>query len=297
MCPMGVDRPTLTRQISLTRSRRNNMSELVRANRISVMVAEGLTIAKLWRTHKMVAEIAMTDAMGQGFVADPTVNATAQRELFRAWIGINAPKFGVKYDPTDNRTDANQFPSKYTDGQLVTEWAIKIVENDLREWATKMGKEFNQEITMIEASAEILVPTTITKSGKAVNSQYGNGNWAYCTIPVTATFDTNGVQGYVTMTVELVSGQMKKPGNIADLGFTYTGFKTELLKDLKSALPVIEKVSVSKSKPVVADETTPNPVEVEMMAVEIPAKPKKTRKSKKKTDSEGSAEILAIIAE
>lgn len=264
------------------------MSELVRANRISVQTTEGTTIAKLWRTHKMIGEIPMTDAMGQGFVVDGTVNATAQRELFRAWVGINAPKFGIKYDPTDNRADANQFPSKYTDGQMVTEWALKIIEADLKEWALKMGKEFNQEIVMTDASAELLIPTTKTKSGKDVNPQYGNGNWAYCTIPVTATFETNGVQGYVTMTVELVSGQMKKPSNIADLGFTYTGFKTELLKDLKPALPVIEKVVVSKEKPVVAPIV---PTEKKAKSPKTP----KTPKSKKKTDSEGSKEILAII--
>lgn len=41
------------------------------------------------------------------------------------------------------------------------------------------------------------------------------------------------------MVVELVSGQLKKPSNIGDLGYTYTGFKTELLKDIQGYLPKV----------------------------------------------------------
>ena len=134
------------------------MSELVRANRISVQVTEGAVLGRYWKTHKVVAEVTMVQAITKGYVMDTTVNATAQRELFRAWLGKYAGLFDVNYDPTDNRADTNKYPSKYTDDGMLTEWAIKIVQEDMKGLASKMSTEYKQDIIQAECTVDDIEP-------------------------------------------------------------------------------------------------------------------------------------------
>jgi hypothetical protein len=263
---------------------------LERANRISVQTTDEGIIATYWRTHKKVGIITVVEAMAEGFVADPTLNKTATRELFRVWMCNNADRFGIKYDPADNRQPTNIFPSKYTSDDLLTEWSKKIVINDIFDWTNKVAEEY-KSVVIVTSNIDTDNPLEVTnRNGKDVSPKYGNGNWAYATIPVTATVQViegeNANEGYVTMMVQLVSGQMKKPTNIGEGGYNYTSYKEELLKDIKGFLPVKEDKKDGKGK----SKDDPKPSEagpiidkVAETVTEEP-KPKKERKSRTKKD-------------
>lgn len=268
--------------------------ELVRSNRVSVQKVGDVDVARFWKTHKVVKEVTTTDATGKGYTPDTTLNATAQRELFRQWVCKNAGSFGIQYDPQDRREDANKFPSKYTSDELLMEWACKIVTGDIQEWTGKVAEEYKAVLAIKEITADTPMEI-VTRNGKSVTPKYGNGNWSYATVDVTATIqvidgDTTN-EGYVTIMVELVSGQMKKPSRIGDSTYTYTAYKTELLKDIQGFLPSKD----SKAETKVEESNEPPKDET---PVETPKK-RRTRKSKKDqiTDEQAIDKVDEILGE
>lgn len=223
-----------------------------RANRCTVQANKEGYVARFWRTHKELKTVTDTQAQTQGYTPDANLNSTAQRELYRAWVCKNAGLFGVEYDPEDRRTAQNMFPSKYDSDAVLNMWAVKIVGEDIQEWIGKIRGEYKVPMTITGIEADEIVPM-VARKGKPVQAKYGNGNWAYATIPVVATVEIADKEskpqyGYVTMNVELVSGQLKKPSHIGENGYTFTGFKTELLKDIEQYLPKTEKESKTESK-------------------------------------------------
>jgi Sec-independent protein translocase protein TatA len=166
------------------------------------------------------------------------MNKTAEREAFRMWVCENAGTFDIEWDPADRRSTTNTLPAKYTSDALLADSARLLIGPDVDEWMGKLQEAYPTlqiTLTALQADTEEIVPVTNYK-GRGVTARYGNGNWAYAEVPVTATVgvvkgDTT-TEGYVTMDCTLVSGQLKKPSHIGDLGYTMTGFKTELTKDI-----------------------------------------------------------------
>lgn len=213
-----------------------------RANRISVQPTETGFKAIFHRTHKVLGEV---NSENTTWEAMKGINRSAQRELFRLWICEHSTEYGYTYDAEDRRESENLFPSRYESEDMVKEWASKIVKADIEEWTAKTADEYKTELHLVSVNAEDIKPVTFSKSGKEVKAQYNNGNWAWADISVVTTVGMGAIKedgtcdsyGWVTMSVSLVSGQLKKPTEIGDLGYTFTGFKTELNKDLGMKTP------------------------------------------------------------
>jgi len=229
------------------------MNELVRANKVTIQVADNGYKAVFHRTHKIVAEVLSENTP---WIANTKMNKVAQKEMFRIWIMENADKYEVSYDAVDRREDSNRMPSKYTSETELQVWACNLVTADIQGWTSKMAEDLKVAVTLKGISADEVVPVTV-HNGKEVISQYGTGTWAYCTIPVTVTVLHGEVEGYVSMNVALVSGQMKKPVAIGDLGYTFTGFKTEAMKDLETSIKVEQALAT--------EGTTPDGTSVELV--------------------------------
>ena len=222
-----------------------------RANRISVQANDqGGYTAKFHRTHKLIIEVQSQDTT---YLATPGMNKTADREMFRIWICDHATEYGIQWDPADRRTESNTLPAKYTNDGLLKTSAESLVLPDIQGWLAKLT-ESQQDTHPILVGVETDSITPVTEyKGRVVASKYGNGNWAYSTVKIIATVLVGDSEGYVSMDVSLVSGQLKKPSNIGDLGYTYTGFVTELAKDFPSL--IAKKVEIPTTTPPV--EPTP----------------------------------------
>ena len=266
-------------------------SPLERANRVSVQSSSisDAWKAVFWRTHKKIKEVLSRETKFD-ISALKDMNGTAKREAFRSWICEHAEEYGIKYDPKDNRKPTSAFPSKYTSDELVQEWSQKIVAQDMQEWTTKIADEYKAILAIKAIQAEQPVPVT-ERNSKEVSPKYGNGNWAYATVPVTATIEViegeNTNEGYVTMAVELVSGQMKKPAIIGGNKYNYTSFKEELLKDIKEFLPAKEDAKAPKDKSPKGKKDKQTPSNSDKSAEKVTEKPEpKKRGRKKKSDSD-----------
>lgn len=237
-----------------------NMSKLiVRANRISVVIEEGVMVATFYRTHKKLGRV---DQFEAEYDMVDGVNSVAQKELFRQHIINNAMDLGYDYDPQDRRTDSNKVPSKYPTEELLGDTAVAMVTPDIQEWADKMG-DMVKSIT-----CDYIEPVTMSNNGKDVRPKYNNGNWAWATITVSATIMSHGEEIYVDMNCSLVSGQMKKPTKISDGGYNYTGFKAEVERQLTElGIQLVEEDKSHKEK---AKDT---PVEANEEAKEIIEEP------------------------
>lgn len=238
-----------------------------RANKVTVNITEQGFEAKFFKTHKHVATVQSADTI---FPINPQINKSAQRELFRLWICENASIYGVNWKPEDMRQDGNKMPNKYDSDQLLMTTAVNLVKGDILEWADKK----KEQIQVTDIQADHIVPVTDHK-GKLVSSKYGNGNWAYATVHIIVTVRNlqDDEEYYVTIACSLVSGQLKKPSNIGDGGYTMTGFFTELAKDIPSLTAKKEEVPAT-------DEVANEEVIEEVAETEKPVE-KKSRKAKK----------------
>lgn len=211
------------------------MNTLARANRVAVQTLEdGSFEARFFRTHKHISTINSKDT---AFTPNPDSNKTAQREQFREWVCTNGNLFGVSYDPDDKRIDDYKLPAKYTDDNVLSTASIQLITPDINKWVSEV-----QGLGLISIDVDQI--TEVTKSGKGtkVDSKYLNGNWAWASINIITTVKAQDTEGYVSMTVDLVSGQLKKPSAIGNGSYSMTGFKTEVLRDLGNLLiPKSEK--------------------------------------------------------
>ena len=71
-----------------------------------------------------------------------------------------------------------------------------------------------------------------------VSESYSNGKLKYATAEYPVAIAVNGAQANLTATVELVSGQLKKPRNMGDVVITMTGIKNFLVE--QGVLPKVE---------------------------------------------------------
>ena len=249
-----------------------NTSKLVRANKLTVKAGDnGNLVADLFRTHKHIATIRVEDT---GFVPNPDGTKSAIREDFRKFVAEHAADWGVDYDPTDRRTEANLRKAVYQTEADVIEDAIAMVTPDIETFVSKMPH--GDLVTTITISMESLTPKTQTSKGTDLtlmgieNGRYAsNGNLAWFDIEGLVTMKCGDTEIYQTIQMELVSGQLKK------FRMTQTQWNTETTKSLVEAGLVEEKPKAEKS----AKGKTPKAEEPKESKESKPAK--KSRKSNK----------------
>lgn len=302
----------------MAESRGINMSDtLVRANRVAVKVNGDGFIADFYRTHKIVGTVNSENTEWEA-PADAT-NKTASRESFRQYVITNAVGYGIEWKPEDMRASQNIRKAKYDNDQSLIDDAMPMI---LAEMQT-LTEKCKYGIEWGGLNHEDIVPLTHTGSGRDLSTmgiedgKYAkSGNWAWANVNFTSIFKYNKEECYIPVTMQLVSGQLKKVGmgiteftNRVKDEIINAGLATaEQLDPPKESKPKTKKSDTEeqesrpktkKSKPKTkkpADESVDvepiveDPV-IEESKVEEPAptpaeKPKRQRKSRAKKSAE-----------
>jgi hypothetical protein len=232
---------------------------LVRSNKVTAYwKGEGVAVGVFYRTHDKISEVASTDevVIATGFkFAEGTDEApiTAQQKLeaFKIFLTVNASTFGILYDPVDRRADEFKFPNKY-DASNVLEFSKKMLDKIIGE---SLEKVQNNVITNMVKAGHLAEGTQVQfgigDGTSEITESYGDGSIKYATVTYPVVFAVAGNNYETTGIVTVVSGQLKKPRELADtVAITMTGIKTLLIE--KGLLPKIEKPVATAE---VADET------------------------------------------
>lgn len=225
------------------------MSEvtLVRSNKVTAYwEGDGVAIGQFYRTHDKVLTVKSSDAdvANAGFVfpegtEEAPVTAQQKLEAFKTFLMTNAAVFGIQYDPVDRRADEFKFPNRY-DNENIIEYSGKILGSAMDSAVEKVNN--NVVANMIKSGH--LAEGTEVKFGIGdatvlVTEEYKNGGIKYADVVYPVAFAVDGVQVVTEATVQLVSGQLKKPRELKDTALTMTAIKAYLVDN--GLLPKIEK--------------------------------------------------------
>lgn len=237
------------------------MSELKRSNKITAYwEGDGVAVGVFYKTHDKIATVKSTDdaVIGTGFempagTEENPVTAAQKLEAFKTFLATNATAFGVQYDPVDRRDDAFKFPGSYdteTFGEYSKKMLAMTIESVLESvQANVIAKMIKNELLAKDST----VAYGIGDSTINVTESYSNGKLKYATAEYPVAIAVNGVQASLIATVELVSGQLKKPRNMGDVVITMTGIKNFLVE--QGVLPKVEpKAKKSADAEEVAEE-------------------------------------------
>lgn len=271
------------------------MSEqsLKRSNRVTAYWGgDGVAVGVYYRTHDKLLEKKSSDPdvaaagfkMPEGTEENPV---TAQDKLaaFKTFLQVNAAQFGIQYDPVDRRAEEFKFPNKY-DEATFTEYSKTMAERSIGETLEKVQKNVIGNLVKSDNLPEgSEINFAIGDGTISIKEAYANGNIKYAdaVYPVVLQLgDKDPVQ--TTCTVSAVSGQLKKPRELADCVLTQTGVKEFLIG--KGVLPKVEKPA-KEEKSEAASTADGAPVENGQAPVEnegqTPADgdaPKRQRKAK-----------------
>lgn len=228
------------------------MSEnLIRANKVTAYwEGEGVAVGVFYKTHTKIATVRSNDeavianfVMPEGTEESP-VTAAQKLEAFKNFICANAAVFGIIYDPVDRREDTYKFPSRY-DEENAKEFSKKMLSVAIEKVLGSV--QTNVVDRMVKAGH--LAEGTIVQYGIGdgvleVTEKYSNGFIKYATVTYPVAIAVGETQVGAEATVELVSGQIKKPRAIGDVVMTMSGVKEFLVAN--DALPKIEKKSKSE---------------------------------------------------
>lgn len=230
------------------------MSELKRANKITAYwEGEGVAVGVFYKTHDKITTVKSTDdvVIGSGFempagTEEAPVTAAQKLEAFKTFLATNASAFGVQYDPVDRRADAFKFPGSYDEAtfaefskkmlQMSIESVLESVQNNVIAKMIKNGH-------LAEGS---VVQYGIGDVEIKVSETYANGKLKYATAEYPVAIAVNGVQTNMSASVDLVSGQLKKPRNLGEVVMTMTGIKNHLVE--QGVLPKVEPKSKAKAE-------------------------------------------------
>lgn len=226
------------------------MSEqtLVRSNRVTAYWGgNGVAVGVYYRTHDKLAEKKSDDPevlaagfkMPEGTQENP---ATAQDKLaaFKTFLQVNAAQFGIQYDPVDRRAEEFKFPNKYTE-ETFKEYSKQMAEKSIGETLEKVQKNVIGNMVKsgnLPEGSEINF--AVGEGEISVKEAYANGNIKYADAkyPVVMQLgDKDPVQ--TECVVSAVSGQLKKPRELAACVLTQTGVKEYLIEN--GVLPKVEK--------------------------------------------------------
>lgn len=275
------------------------MTENMRANRVAVKVNGEGFIADFYRTHKIVGTVDSENTEWEA-PADAT-NKTASRESFRQYVISNANGYGIEWKPEDMRAPQNVRKAKYDSDQSLIDDALPIVLAEMQ----ALTEKCKYDIEWGGVNHEDIVPLTHTGSGRDLSTmgiedgKYSkSGNWAWANVNFTSVFKYNKEECYIPVTMQLVSGQLKKVG----MGITEftsrvkdeiinAGLATaEQLDPPKESKPKAKKSDTEgQEQPVESVEVEPTkeePVVAESKVEEPANNPKRQRKSRTKKSAE-----------
>jgi hypothetical protein len=239
------------------------MSELTRSNRITAYwQGEGIAVGVFYKTHTKIKEVHSNDAdvLAAGFVFPQGTEenpVTAQDKLaaFKTFLQVNASAFGIKYDPVDRRADEYKFPNKYNEENL-SEYSKQMAEKAIGDCLNKIQKNvIDGSLVKAGLLAEGTEIGFAMGDGQIeVKESYANGNIKYANVSYPIIISV-GDQNYETsINVDVVSGQLKKPRELADgTPLTQTSVKAVLTDN--GILPKLEKPAKVESVDVDGEET------------------------------------------
>lgn len=222
------------------------MNELKRANKITAYwEGDGVAVGVFYKTHDKIVTVKSTDdaVIGAGFqmpagTEEAPVTAAQKLEAFKTFLATNATAFGVQYDPVDRRADAFKFPGSY-DAETFAEYSKKMLimalEGALESVQNNVIAKMIKNGLLAEGSA---VQYGVGEPTINATESYSNGKLKYATAEYPVAIAVNGAQANLSATVDLVSGQLKKPRNMGDVVMTMTGIKNFLVE--QGVLPKVE---------------------------------------------------------
>ena len=240
------------------------MTELKRANKITAYwEGDGVAVGVFYKTHDKIITVKSTDdvVIGAGFempagTEENPVTAAQKLEAFKTFLATNATAFGVQYDPVDRRADAFKFPGSY-DAETFAEYSKKMLTMTLEGVLESVQTNIIAKMIKNELiPADSMVQYGVGESVINIAESYSNGKLKYATAEFPVAIAVNGVQANLVASVELVSGQLKKPRNMGDVVITMTGIKNFLVEQ-----GVLPKVEPKAKKSAEAEEVVETPVE------------------------------------
>lgn len=222
--------------------------ELVRSNKVTAYwEGDGVAVGVFYRTHDKIATI-KSDSVEVGKAGfkfpegtdEEPVTAQQKLEAYKTFLMTNASTFGIMYDPVDRRQDEYKFPSRY-DNDSFAEYSKKMTEKVISDCLDKVNS--NVIVSMVKNGH--VADGTVAQYGIddnpeiEVSESYKNGGIKYGTAKYGVVFDVNGQQLADSITVEIVSGQLKKPRELEKGSITMTSLKNIFIE--AGLLPKIEK--------------------------------------------------------
>lgn len=247
----------------------NTNTNLIRANKVTAYwEGEGTAVGVFYKTHSKILTLRSTDeqVVTAGFVMpegteESPVNAADKLAAFKNFITANAAVFGITYDPVDRRDETYKFPSRYDEVNIL-EFSKKMLtvalEKTLGSIQTNVVDRMVKTGNLPEGS---MVQYGVGDGKVTVTEKYANGYIKYANVQYPIAIAVGDKQMETSMTVDLVSGQIKKPRNIGDTTLTMSSVKDMLVE--AGVLPKIEK----KSK----DEKSEGEADSEGSAEDAPA--------------------------
>lgn len=223
----------------------------VRANKITAFWAEGgVAVGNFYKTHDKVLSVKSNDEavikagfkMSEGTEESP-VTSQQKLEAFKTFLQVNAGVFNIQYDPVDRRADEFKFPNKY-DEDSFREYSHQMAVNTISACVGKTQAGVIERMIKgghIEAGTELCFGVAKAQDAEIeVTEAYKNGSLKYAAAQYPVVFAVGDKQIETSITIELVSGQLKKPRNIADCPLTMSAVKGLLIEN--GLLPKIEKL-------------------------------------------------------
>ena len=238
------------------------MSELTRSNRITAYwQGEGIAIGVFYKTHTKIKEVHSNDAdvLAAGFVFPQGTEenpVTAQDKLaaFKTFLQVNASAFGIEYDPVDRRADEYKFPNKYNEENLA-EYSKQMAEKAIGDCLDKIQRNvIDGSLVKAGLLAEGTEIGFAMGDGQIeVKESYANGNIKYANVSYPIIISVDEANYETEIKVDVVSGQLKKPRELADgTPLTQTSVKTVLTDN--GILPKLEKPAKVESVDVDGEE-------------------------------------------
>ena len=201
-----------------------------RANKVTAYwEGDGIAVGVFYKTHTKLATVRSNDQ--------------SVLSAFKNFICANAAVFGIQYDPVDRRDDTYKFPSHY-DEVNVLEFSKKMLTVAIEKVLGSI--QTNVVDRMVKAGnlpGGSMVQYGVGDGNVAITEKYGNGYIKYATITYPVAIAVDDKQTETSVTVDLVSGQIKKPRTIGDTVMTMSG-----VKDLLVAADVLPKVEKKSKK-------------------------------------------------
>lgn len=272
--------------------------DLTRSNKITAYwTGEGVAIGVFYKTHTKLLEKKSNDAdviaagfvMPEGTEQEPA-NAQDKLAAFKNFLQVNASMFGIMYDPIDRRDDKFRFPNSYNNDTFA-DYSQQMAIRSIEETLDKVQKNVIDNMVKgghIPAGTEIAFG--IERKDIEIKELYSNGNIKYADAKYGVKLQVGEKVAETTCTVSAVSGQLKKPRELADgVVITQSGIKGFLIEN--GLLPKIEKPVKEKKEDTDADGANAMPT-ADDGEESAQADGRRRRSSSKEVASEQAEEII-----